>query len=299
MWASTSSRAVAVVLVACSSSSPEARPHALPEAAHARSLTNLGTRDRATLEAGLEALLASDVSGWSAEARVLLQNDAWGLWQRARDQDEGRLRRLAAHAVGQLALPAAALRALAPTASPLPRALPPSEGWEELEAEVPVLAHERAFGLRRVFRVLLAGPTGPAGPPRRALTSQLVALDDQGRAHLTRLPGELEALRFEGSTLAEARVLELHRDALLRGAPPLRPATDVAHVPGLGANAFLFELDPPEPLRDLPCARCHDDGTMMSLPTTAYPPGHRFPALLARASEEGRRVVAEARRAMR
>ncbi|MEM1415776.1 MAG: hypothetical protein AAGH15_12790 [Myxococcota bacterium] len=270
----------------------------LPAVAHANDRdTLLGASG--TLRAALARILADDVDPWRPEARVLVQNDAWGLWQRLSGLEtaanDASLRRLAARVVRHLALPADRLAALAPAGPPLPEHLGPAEGWTELEAELPVLSHERAFGLRRLFRVLLAGPEGPAGPPRRALTSQLVAIDAEGKAHLTRLPGELEQLRFEGDTLVLARVHELDREALLAGSPPLRAAERIAHVPGLGANAFLFALDPPEPVADLPCARCHDDGTMMTLPTTRYAPGHRFPPLLAQASEEARAIFAEAR----
>lgn len=57
---------------------------------------------------------------------------------------------------------------------------------------------------------------------------------------------------------------------------------DVArHVPGTGAHGFLAELDPPAPLTELPCARCHDDDAMMSLPSTELTLGARYEALLA------------------
>lgn len=295
-----------VVLVACSpgpaaSPEPAARAaRALPDAAHETDLERLAERSDELTQA-LNDVLADDLARWSPEARVLVQNDAWGLWQRLGAADAEapagteRLRRLAAHVIRHLALPAKELARLAPSGAPLPAHLAPAEGWTELEAELPVLAHERAFGLRRLFRVLLAGLEGPAGPARRALTSQLVALGAEGKAHLTRLPGELEQLRFEGDTLVETQVHELDREALLAGLPPLRAAETVTHVPGLGANAFLFELDPPERLEALPCARCHDDGTMMTLPTARYAPGHRFPPLLARATEEAQAVFAEAR----
>ena len=58
------------------------------------------------------------------------------------------------------------------------------------------------------------------------------------------------------------------------------------HVPGTGAHGFLLELPAAAPLDDLPCARCHDDDSMMSLPSRELPVGDRVEPLLAPARAE-------------
>ncbi|MCB9596755.1 MAG: hypothetical protein H6719_28795 [Sandaracinaceae bacterium] len=222
----------------------------------------------------------------STVARVTLQNDVWGVWQRARAEpasspSQHAIEVASARLVRRLAL----ARIDAPWREGLPELVSTAlgRGWREQESELPSLQHERAFGLRRVFHV------ARRGDDERALFSTLVALDARGRPHVTRYVGDLEVLRFERGELREARVYELDRRATrCEGAEhAMRPLDAVSHVPGTGAHRFVADFDPPAPLASLPCARCHDDDSMMSLPSAELGVGSRFEALLAPAREEG------------
>ncbi len=221
-------------------------------------------------------------------ARTTLQNDAWGVWQRARAQPSSSatqhaIEAAAARLVRRLA--AGPVPALGPgLPAPVGTALGP--GWRELESELPSLQHERLFGLRRVFHV------ARRGDGERALFSTLVALDPRGIPRITSVVGDLEVLRFEGARLAGARLFELDRRNLRCQGPAraLREVDEARHVPGTGAHDFLARFDPPAPLRELPCAECHDDDSMMSLPAADLAVGSRFEALLAPARTEGNAV---------
>ncbi|MEZ4339280.1 MAG: hypothetical protein R3B82_21880 [Sandaracinaceae bacterium] len=224
-------------------------------------------------------------------ARVALQNDVWGVWQRARAQP---VSSSAHHAVEAAA--ARLVRRLAPPrVPPWEVGLPPpvaaalGPGWHEEESELPSLQHERLFGLRRVFHV------ARQGTDRRALFSTLVAIDAEGQPRITPWVGDLEILRFSGGRLVEARVHELDRRTLRCHGPDraLRSVREVRHVPGTGAHGFLLEADPPASLDDLPCARCHEDDGLMSLPTPELTVGRRFQELLAPARAEGRTIALE------
>lgn len=243
-------------------------------------------RDAPALEAFARRLerAAAETPRLSTPARVALQNDAWGVWQRARAAPASSPEQ---HAVEVAA--ARLVRRLAPSSvaawrpglpPPIVAALGP--GWREEESELPSLQHERLFGLRRVFHV------ARRGEDRRALYSTLVAIDARGAARVTPWVGELEVLRFEAGGLVEARVHELDRRNLRCHGPAraLREVREVRHVPGAGAHGFLLELPAPASLDDLPCARCHDDDQMMSLPSRELPVGDRVEPLLAPARAE-------------
>lgn len=216
-------------------------------------------------------------------ARVVLQNDVWGLWQRVHDlatssPARDRLLRASAALARRLALdhPPGANG----TPAVIARLLPASEGWRDVEAELPVFSHERLFGLRRLFHLRVRENE------ERALYSTLVALDAEGRPRPTDVVGDLEHLRFDGPELAGGRVHELDRRALRCDGPlaSLREVDRVTRVPGLGADGFLATFEPPATLdvarADIPCARCHEDAFAMSLPSDALEPGRRHRALL-------------------
>lgn len=216
----------------------------------------------------IDAIRDRDLQSLSADARIVLQNDVWGVAQRASrpERSEPALHALAIAAVRlveRAALPATAFDGTNGLGFPAAaaRRLPEAEGWLLSDSEMPVLSHESAFGLRRLFRVALR-------PGHRALVSQLVAIDQRGRAHPTPIVGEIELLRVGEEAILEARVWHLDRGAL-KGPGTfdgLEAARRVHHVPGLGANSFFLDLEPPEELASLPCVRCHDTTFAMSLP---------------------------------
>jgi len=252
----------------------------------------LGSPSAGVLAERLERAAGSVPSGLSVEARVALQNDAWGLVARVEAYDgssaarEGIVRG-GRSLVRALAPSAEELRRLSGEALPaaVARVLPAVDGWRERGSEMPVLSHERLFGLRRIFRVL-------ERPGGRALVSQLVALDDAGEPHLTSVVGEIEVLAVpvSGAPRGE-RVLHLDRRALrCHGIDrSLEEVGVLAHLPGVGADGFLVELDPPVPLGDNPCARCHEAGELpMSLPSDAIAPAERSRRLLEQVRRTGR-----------
>jgi len=232
------------------------------------------------LAAALERAAADDPPAHlRPEARVALQNDAWGLWQRVTELGVS-----SANAEALLAHAEALMRRLAVDPDPWRPAPPPAvaaalgDGFTPRESEMPSLQHERMFGNRRVFHVARRGDAGE----ERAFYSTLVALDRDLSPVLTHVPGELERLRFEGDTLVEARVHELDRRALRERGPAhaLVEIHRVAHIPATGANRFYVELDPPAPVETLPCVQCHEDPHTMSLPTELAETGDRLPAVL-------------------
>jgi hypothetical protein len=155
-----------------------------------------------------------------------------------------------------------------------PQAVGVLEGWIEHGTELPSLQHARLFGLRRVFRVYLRGE-------ERALLSQLVSIDAEGRPHTSCVVGELEMLSVGPAGARWGRVWELDREALAGGAEQSRREVDaVSHVPGLGADRFLLEETSPIPLAKIPCRRCHDDEGLLSLPSREIPIAPRIDAIL-------------------
>lgn len=236
----------------------------------------------AELRARVERAAPVDPSALAPAARVALQNDLWGLWQRlTHDGDHAPLRAGLAALIRALALPADRIpgRGAIAITTAAARTIDPRDGWREVGTELPVLGHERAFELRRVFHVVL-------GRDARALTSQLVALDDHGRAHASDVPGDLEVLAPAVGQPSSARLFELDRRALrCRDRDALVETDHVAVVPGLGASSFFLELDPPAPVASMPCARCHDDGEVDSLPDASIPPAPRIRVLLDQATE--------------
>jgi len=222
----------------------------------------------------LDAALAADPDDLGTRARVILQNDLWGAAQRLALRGSPST---AGARIGRLAW------ALAPDAAALAgidgAVIPPSvrgmlAGFIEHSSEHTTLTHERAFGLRRVFRLLLDGD-------RRAMVSQLIAFDRDGRAHLTDIAGELERLEFTAETLTAAQVLHLDR--------PSGTLVEVEHVdqiPSHGATSTIIDFAPAVRVADLPCARCHDDRQMMSLPMFGLDPIPRLRGVIKTAESD-------------
>lgn len=246
----------------------------------------------------LEAARSAALDDVSFEARVVLQNDLWGAWQRVDETpasaERDALLSALAGTVVHLAPTPAALEAHDGSALPTVAHafVPEAEGWRERGTEHSVLSHEALFGMRRVFRVLTRN-----GELDRALVSQVVALDDRGEPHLTSIATGMEILEISGG-VARARVLELSRHSLRCGPPRLVPMDAVHGLPGLGTNGHLAALDPPEAPTPSVCARCHEDvegrdDLLMSLPNddVARLP-RRWAELLEQSRVSGRRVVA-------
>ena len=220
------------------------------------------------------------------ESRVVLQNDVWGLKQRLEGVDQPSPHQLALiDAAGRL------IDALAPDDNELAtltqaRRLPAVlDGYREFDSERVSLGHERLYGYRRLFRIFLKGEAD------RALVSLLVVLDRDRKPHLTSIIGEIEMLSFKAAgrllsgaidwQLNRARVFHRPRARLSMAPPPLLETDDVPHVPDLGANGFLARFDwPQRSLESLPCRRCHEDPSMMSLPSSDRDPTIRRRALL-------------------
>jgi len=216
----------------------------------------------ATLTGRLRAAHGADLSGLSDASRVALQNDVWGVLQRLQRAGVSSGQVLHAEAaaaalVRRLALSPGTLRWT------LSQGLPPGApeqlaGLKEHGSELVSLQHERLYGNRRMFRIFIDGP-------RRALLSQLVAIDAQGEAYLTSVIGEVERLQLSGDAVAAAAVHHLDRRGLRCGTG-LKSVKEVLHIPAEGAHAFLAHFDSPQPLSDLPCTECHRSAMMMSLP---------------------------------
>ena len=225
----------------------------------------------------LQAALAVDPASLDARTRVIVQNDLWGSAQRLRLRgDPTRAAELASAVAWAWALPAQALTTL--DGQRLPAAaralLPEREGYLEHSSEHQVFVHERAFGLRRVFRLVLAGE-------RRALVSQLIAFDRDGAPHLTDVVGEIERLQFDGHRLNHAQVLHLDRHRQV-----LEEVEYVDQIPSHGATSTIVGFRPPRRVAELPCVQCHDDAQMMSLPLPTEDPSTRIAHVLGRARAE-------------
>ncbi len=206
----------------------------------------------------LEQVALAETSEPTVRRRVSLQNDAWGVVARiaAHPMNEPRLERLgraATHLAWRSALDPNELDAVTATAQTPAEVRAAAPSLREGGTEMPVLSHERLFGLRRLFRV------GSGREGERFLFSQLVGFDSNGRKALTSICGELERLRFDDGTLIEATVWKLDRNDLT-----LHRVDSVQHVPSLGADRFLLRETAPVSIlpspRQLPCARCHDEG---------------------------------------
>ena len=85
--------------------------------------------------------------------------------------------------------------------------------------------------------------------------------------------------------------MSFDRRRLRCGEPALVEHDEVQHVPDLGANGFLLELDAPVPLATMPCARCHagESDLMMSLPTHVTDPRLRHARILLQSREQAAR----------
>ncbi len=229
----------------------------------------------------VDAALQQDPATLQIRPRLILQHDVWGLHERLTSGVSSEL------ALDELARQVAALeRRLALPADEIPMAaampdevrvrLPAELGWREVASEMPVLSHESAFGLRRIFRVALRSDGDEV-----ALFSQLVVRDDAGRARQTALTGELEVLTMKDAEVVGARVFELNRRAVGCGAGDVLVPVDVVEtVPVHAADRYFGRFDRPMRVDELPCLQCHHDPHMGSLPTEALAPSWRWQALL-------------------
>lgn len=216
----------------------------------------------ATLTGRLRAAHEAELGGLSPASRVVLQNDIWGVVQRLQRAGVS-----SSHVTQAQEAAVALVRRLAPPPGTLgwtlaqglpPGAPEPLVGLKEHGSELVSLQHERLYGNRRMFRIFIDGP-------RRALLSQLVAIDTNGEAYLTSVIGEVERLQLSGNAVVAAAVHHLDRRGLRCG-EGLKEMKDVLHIPAEGAHAFLAHFDTPQPLVDLPCTECHRSAMMMSLP---------------------------------
>jgi hypothetical protein len=239
------------------------------------------------LAAHLESAAEWDTPAFAARtpqgaAALVLQNDLWGLWQRADGVDgsvnAARVRDGCASLVRRLASPRPIV---ARQAAGVPPALSSVlADFTPLESEMVVLQHELAFGGRRVFHVAASGATRGA---TRALYSTIVGIDSDGSLYPTEIVGDLEMLEFDGDTLLDARVFELRREWLdvRQPAVSMQEVFVVEAVPGLGRNTTVAIVWPPQPVSDLPCAGCHHNAGMMSLPSDELVLGGRIAGVLA------------------
>lgn len=240
----------AVLVVSACKSDPDAMRRL------ARSPALFGREVTPELSRLVEKAAGEDASGLTARQRIVLQNDVWGWIQRTEDSPPVATKLLRALAVDDDAM----LGGLdeVPTHAAI-------AGMTERTSDLVSLSHERLYGLRRLFRIYVS-------KDRRALVSQLVAIDGRGRARLTNVIGDIELLEFATSAPVADRVPEVGRVFHLdRSNAALVEVDRVEHVPDVGANGFLLELDEPVPLSNFPCARCHDDAQQMSLPVEGDP----------------------------
>lgn len=248
----------------------------------ARTSEWLGSPVARALAHALDRAAGVDPSRLDVASRAVLQHDLWGLFERVsaigvETEDSVAIFEGSGALVRRLAPPRTDV---VPVAGALPAVLAVlGPGFVERESEMPVLSHERAFGLRRLFRVAVRGDN----ESERAMFSTVLALDEHGEAFRTDVVGDLEVLRFEGDRLVHARLFELDRRRLRceGSAHALTEVDHVAQVPGLGADRPIAAFDSSVPLADLPCARCHDDAMAMSLPSARLAVGRRQAALLA------------------
>lgn len=257
---------------ASADSHPPPAPHSLP--AFFASAADLSNHDGLDLLAdSLRAIAASPPE--SERKRWILQNDCWGLVARldrrgVSSDDRRRLRDAAMDVIRAVTPPSLPQLANAELPAVVRDALPQ---MREAGSEMPVLNHENAFGLRRIFRFVRS-----ANGRERALFSQLVGFDQEGRLGLLPLVGEIEYLRFasgENPVMLEARVWDLDRST-----GELRETRHVTHVPDQGADGFFIQEPTPVSLDELPCVRCHDDDSMMTLPNSALAVDERWAAIL-------------------
>lgn len=220
--------------------------------------------EAAALESLLGTLSTRDYTATDIRSRVILQNDLWGLWQRlqpnrapaAPDDVPTTLSEAIRASVFALAATEEELEALGPVPVPgsLAALMPSATADDEMESLFPVMTHELSFDLRRMSRIFIDGN-------ERAIISQLLAIDNNGKTHVTRIVGDLEWLKFFGDELADARVLHLDRET-----GELREHHSIAHIPDRGANRFFITFDPPVPISELPCVSCHDEREPNSFP---------------------------------
>ena len=240
----------------------------------------------------VDAALREDPTVLQIRPRLILQHDVWGLHERLTSgaSSEPVLDALATRVLAlerHLALPADQI----PDAATMPehvRALLPADlGWREVASEMPVLSHESAFGLRRIFRVALRDDDEEV-----ALFSQLVVRDDSGRARQAAIAGELEVLSMKDDEVVGARVFELDRHAVRCAEPAvLAPVPVVETVPVHGADHYFGRFDRPMRVDELPCLQCHHDPHMGSLPTDTLAPSWRWDALLDQVGAPSRRTA--------
>lgn len=223
-------------------------------------------RHQAELVSALEAL---SVDTMTRTERIVVQNDVWGLLERL-GPETSVLSRAARAAMARLTLSASSF---SETGRTLPTQL---DGFVERATALPSLQHERVYHLRRLFGLAFrADEHVVERPETRAIFSRLVVVDDAGARRLTSVVGEIEWLRFAGGELVEARVWKLSRRRF-----ELEEVGEVRVVPDHGADSFVFDFGAPIALSELPCARCHDEDGLMSLPDPSLPLHWRDATLL-------------------
>jgi hypothetical protein len=204
--------------------------------------------ETAALSSALARAEATDPTTVSTLDRIVVQNTALGVAMRL--GDAATTAPAAKRVVQRFALPAAELDAMGTAPWPaLDLWIGPREGWVDRKGETcgdgRLLMHDRVFQGTRTFRPLRIGG-------RRALVSQLVAIDTDGLPHVTPAVGQIELRRGLGPGAA-ACVIEISPDALREGdAGGLRPM----EIDELASTKFVHRMDQGH----VGCIGCHGGG---------------------------------------
>lgn len=211
----------------------------------------------ASLAGRFREALAVAPTPLSPTARVIVQNDVWGLWQRldgwgVSTPERDLLRRLTARVIVHLALrpeevPVAPDPAFATVFSA-------SDGWREQGIGVPDMEHDRLFGYRREYHLF----TRASDSRDRALVNHMLALDSTGTPRATALVGGVERILPSPAT-PRVEVFDRDRAAVGEGVPAMVAERTLTSLPSHGANGTLLRLDGPTPLSPALCMRCHHD----------------------------------------
>jgi hypothetical protein len=204
--------------------------------------------ESAALSSALARAEAMDPATVSTLDRIVIQNTALGAAIRL--GDGAGAAPVAKRVVERFALPAAELDALGTAPWPaLDLWIGPREAWVDRKGETcgdgRLLLHDRVFRGARTFRPLRVGG-------RRALVSQLVAIDTEGRPHVTPVVGQIELRRGLGPGAA-ACVIEIAPEALREGdAGGLRPM----ELDELASTTFVHRVGEGQ----VGCIGCHGGG---------------------------------------
>jgi hypothetical protein len=232
------------------------------------------------LQAAVDAAAALRSDTLSIEQRVVVQNAALRIAIYATQDHRPALVRAALAVVDRLAVPARALAGLGETPQ-LEAWLGPGPKWRLRDRTNRFTLHGTLNQQVKYFRPVLAGT-------RRAVFSQLVAIDTDGLPHLTPIVGELEMRAGDdpgsAACVAEVELAELacHPPGLVVPDLMTHPQT---HFFRRGAGT------------DVACNGCHDATTFPVVPETEAPAqlATEMKALLAKATQ----ALGEARAAAR